>query len=141
MLIKKDKIPFKKIMTIGLLPSALKKIYYRLKGYKISKNVSIGLGSVIIGEEVSIENDTKIGFLTVIRARQIQIGRFVKIGSMTMMDTERIEIDDDARINEQVIIGGIKNPDSSIKIGKRTIIMEYSFINPTVRSKIIFSLT
>lgn len=131
MLIKKDKIPFKKIMTIGLLPSALKKIYYRLKGYKISKNVSIGLGSVIIGEEVSIENDTKIGFLTVIRARQIQIGRFVKIGSMTMMDTERIEIDDDARINEQVIIGGIKNPDSSIKIGKRTIIMEYSFINPT----------
>jgi len=69
--------------------------------------------------------------MTVIRAKKIKIGRFVKIGSMTMIDTERFEIDDDSRINEQVIIGGIKDPESGIKIGKRTIIMEYSFINPT----------
>lgn len=131
MLIKKEKIPIKKIVTIGILPSFLKKFYYRLKGYKIGSNVSIGPGSVIIGDNVIIGNDTKIGFMTVIRAKRIQIGRFVTIGSMTMIDTERFEIDDDSRINEQVIIGGIKNPDSYIKIGKRTIIMEYSFINPT----------
>ena len=69
--------------------------------------------------------------MTVIRGRSIHIGRFVKIGSMTFIDTEKFFIDDDARINEQVIIGGIKNPDSYIKIGKRVIIMEYSFLNPT----------
>lgn len=131
MLIKKEKIPVKKIATVGILPSFLKKIYYKVKGYKIGKDVSIGFGSVIIGDKVVIENGTKIGFLSVVRAKSISIGRFVKIGSMTMIDTERIEIGDDSRINEQVIIGGLKDPDSFIKLGKRTIIMEYSFINPT----------
>lgn len=131
MLIKKEKIPVKKIVTIGILPSFLKKIYYKLKGYKIGKNVSIGPGSVVIGDQVEIGEGSNIGFMTVVRAKNIKIGRFVKIGSMTMIDTERFEIDDDSRINEQVIIGGIKDPESGIKIGKRTIIMEYSFINPT----------
>ena len=82
MLIKKEKIPFKKIITIGLLPSFLKIFYYRLRGYKIAKNVSMSWGSVVIGDKVIIENDSKIGFLTVIRAKSNRIGRFVKIGSM-----------------------------------------------------------
>ena len=131
MIIKKTKIPVKQIVTFGLLPSPIKKLFYRMKGYKIGKSVSFGLGSVIIGEDVVIENNTSVGFLTVVRAKKIKIGRYVRIGSLTMIDTEKIEIDDDARINEQVIIGGIKNPDSYIKIGKRVIIMEMSFINPT----------
>ena len=131
MLIKKKKIPVLQIALIGMFPSFIKRIIYKLKGYKIGKNVSFGIGSVIIGKEVEIKDNTKIGFITVIRARSIKIGRFVQIGSMTMIDTERIEIDEDTRINEQVIIGGIKTPESFIKIGKRVIIMEYSYINPT----------
>ena len=131
MLIKKKKIPVLQIALIGMFPSFIKRIIYKLKGYKIGKHVSFGLGSVIIGKEVVIKDNTKIGFITVIRARSIKIGRFVQIGSMTMIDTERIEIGEDTRINEQVIIGGIKTPESFIKIGKRVIIMEYSYINPT----------
>ncbi len=131
MLIRRKKIPVRELITVGILPSALKKFIYRLKGYNIGKNVSLGFGSVIIGKNVTIQDNTSIGLLTVIRGRSIHIGRFVKIGSMTFVDTEKIFIDDDARINEQVIIGGIKNPDSYIKIGKRAIIMEYSFLNPT----------
>ncbi len=131
MLIKKERLPIKQIVLIGILPSFLKKILYRIKGYKIGRNVSIGIGSVIIGEKVFINNNTKIGFLSVIRAKEIRIERFVRIGSMVYIDTEKVFIDDDARINENVIIGGIKFPDSYLKLGKRTIIMEYSFINPT----------
>ncbi|MCZ6594911.1 MAG: hypothetical protein O6943_08350 [Bacteroidetes bacterium] len=131
MLIRKKKIPVRELITVGILPSGLKKFIYRLKGYNIGKNVSLGFGSVIIGKDVTIQDNTSIGHMTVIRGRSIHIGRFVKIGSMTFIDTEKIFIDDDARINEQVIIGGIKNPDSYIKIGKRAIIMEYSFLNPT----------
>lgn len=100
-------------------------------GYKIGKNVSIGLGSILIGKEVLIEDNTKIGFLTIIRGNNIKIGRFVKIGSFVFIDTESIEIGEDTRINEQVIIAGIKNPDSLFKVGKRARIMEYSFLNPT----------
>ncbi len=131
MLIKKSRIPVKQIVLIGFLPSPLKKLYYKFKGYNFGKNVSIGLGSVIIGKKVSIGDNTKIGFMTVIRANEIELKRFIRIGSMVFIDTEKVFIDDDARINENVIVAGIKYPDSFFSLGKRTIIMEYSYVNPT----------
>jgi len=131
MLIKKNRIPIKQIILMGFFPSFFKILIYKFMGYKIGKNVSIGLGSVLIGKNVLIGDNTKIGFLTIIRAEKIRIDRFVKIGSFVFMDTESIEIGDDTRINEQVIIAGIKTPESMFKIGKRAIIMEYSFLNPT----------
>jgi len=131
MLIKKNRLPIKDIVLIGFLPSFFKKIIYRLKGYSIGKNVSIGIGSVIIGKDVSIGDNTTIGLISVIRANHIKIDRFVKVGSFNFLDTERIEIGEDTRINEQVIIAGIKTPESHFKIGKRGIIMEYSYVNPT----------
>lgn len=132
MLIKKVKIPFRTVATIGILPSFFKKIIYRLKGYKIGKNVSIGLGSVIIGNKVKIEDNVRIGLLTIIRGEEIKIERFATIGSFTVIDSGKVRIGEDARINEQVIIGGMKTPQSSFDLGKRTIIMEYSFINTTM---------
>lgn len=136
MLIKRSKIPFKTLATIGLLPSFLKIFIYRLKGYSIGKNVSIGFGSVIIGKKVTIGNNVKIGLITIIRAKKINIDRFTIIGSFTVIDTGVINIGEDARINEKVIIGGMKTPQSSLELGKRTIIMEYSFINTTMPVKI-----
>jgi acetyltransferase-like isoleucine patch superfamily enzyme len=132
MLIKKVKIPFKKIATIGILPSFIKKTIYRAKGYKIGKNVSIGFGSVVIGKNVKIEDNVKIGLITIVRADEILIERFAAIGSFTVIDSGKIRIGEDARINEQVIIGGMKTPQSSFDLGKRTIVMEYSFINTTM---------
>ena len=38
---------------------------------------------------------------------------------MTVIDTERIEIGEDARINEQVYVGGMKTPSSALIVGKR----------------------
>ena len=131
MLIKRNRFPVKEIILYGILPSFLKLFIYKLKGYRIGKGVSIGFGSIILGKDVMIGDYSKIGFITIIRSETIKIGRYVRIGSFTLIDTEKIEIDDDARINEQVIIGGLRDHDSYIKIGKRTIIMEYSFINPT----------
>ncbi|HXB40164.1 MAG TPA: hypothetical protein VNZ49_06450 [Bacteroidia bacterium] len=132
MLIKKIRIPVAHIVMIGFLPSFLKKFVYRLKGYKIARNVNLGLGCVIIGKEVEIRKNSSIGFLTIVRADKIKIGRFVKIGSLSVIDTARFEIDDDARINEQVYVGGIKTPESALLMGKRTIIMQASYLNPTL---------
>ena len=132
MLIKKTRIPVLHIMMIGFLPSFLKKFVYRLKGYKIANDVSLSLGCVIIGKDVEIGKKTSIGFFTIIRARKIKIARYVKIGAMSAIDTESIFIDDDARINEQVYIGGTKTPQSALTMGKRTIIMQASYINPTM---------
>jgi acetyltransferase-like isoleucine patch superfamily enzyme len=130
-LIKKVRIPVKQILLVGFLPSFLKKIIYRLKGYEIGSGVKLSFGSVIIGKEVSIGQKTSIGFFTILRANKISLGRFVKIGAMSAIDTESFLMDDDARINEQVYIGGIKKPNSSFVMGKRTIIMQGSYLNPT----------
>lgn len=135
-LIRKPKLPLKSLITIGILPSFLKKIIYRMKGYKIGKNVSLGFGSVIIGEKVVIENGVQIGLVTVIRAKEISIEQYASIGSFTFIDTAKLRIGEDARINEQVIIGGMQTPKSCLDLGQRTIIMEYSFINTTMPIKI-----
>ncbi len=132
MLVKKERIPVVHILLIGLLPSFLKIMIYRLKGYKIGNGVSISLGAVVMGRDVKIGDHVKIGFFTIIRGNSITINRRVKIGSMTVIDTEKIFIDEEARINEQVYIGGMKTPKSEIRMGKRTIIMQLSSLNPTL---------
>ena len=136
MLIKQSKIPFVKIVTIGIMPSLLKSIFYRWIGYKIGKNVKIGFGSIIVGNMVEIEDHVKVGLLTVIRGKEIHIEKFATIGSFSFIDSGKLRIGEDSRINEQVIIGGMKTPESSLDLGKRTIIMEYSYINTTMPVKI-----
>lgn len=85
MLIKKKKIPVKEIIIIGFLPSFIKKIIYRLRGFKIGKNVSFGFGSVIIGKDVFIGDNSSFGLVSVIRANKIKIGRHVVIGALTRL--------------------------------------------------------
>ena len=132
MLIKRTRIPVMHMLFIGILPSFLKKIVYRIKGYRIGKGVSLSFGCVLLGRKVEIGKNSKIGFFTIIRGREIIIKDFVKIGSMSVLDTEKIFIDEDARINEQVYIGGMRTPTSSFHLGKRGIVMQLSYINPTL---------
>lgn len=130
MLIPKARIPVRDILIFGFLPGFLKKFLYRLKGYKIGKKVSIGIGSVICGEEVYVGDYTTIGFFTVIRGKNINIGSWVAIGATTILDTPYLEIGDGSKINEQVFIGGLQFPDSRFVLGKNCQIMQMSFINP-----------
>lgn len=128
MLIKKPRIPVISMILMGFLPCFLKKFIYRLKGYKIGKKVSIGMGTVIIGKNVSIGNETKISFLTLIRGNTIKIGSFVSIGCMTALDTPHTEIGDGTRITEQVVVGGMEFPSSKFIVGKNSLVM-MSYIN------------
>ena len=130
MLLPKERLPIRSILLIGFLPNFLKKFIYRLKGYKIGRKVSLGLGSVIIGKDVQIGDYTSIGFLTTIRGTQIKIGSHVMIGATTILDTPNLEIGDGSRINEQVFVGGLQFPDSKLVVGKNCQIMQMSFINP-----------
>ncbi|REK31781.1 MAG: acyltransferase [Bacteroidetes bacterium] len=132
MLVKKESIPLLHMILVGLLPSFIKIMVYRLRGYKIDKSVSVAFGAVVIGKKVSIGSFSKVGMFTIIRADEIAIGRHVTIGSMSVMDTGKIFIDDDARVNEQVYVGGMKTPESEIRLGKRTIVMQMSYLNPTL---------
>ena len=59
MLVEKARIPIKQMLLYGFLPNFLKILIYRIKGYKIGKKVSIGFGSIICGDIVTIGNNSK----------------------------------------------------------------------------------
>jgi acetyltransferase-like isoleucine patch superfamily enzyme len=131
-LVKKKRIPVAHLLLVGIWPSFIKKIIYSIRGYRFGKGVKLSFGSVLIGKDVEIGDHSSVGFFTIVRADKIEIRRYVKIGSMSAIDTGKLFIDDDARINEQVYVGGIKTPSSELRMGKRTIIMQASYINPTL---------
>jgi acetyltransferase-like isoleucine patch superfamily enzyme len=124
-------IPILKMATVGMMPSPLKVFYYRLKGAKIGKRVSIGLFSVLDCKTIEIGDDSKIGHFSFIKARVLKLNKRVKINTMVAIETGEVEIDNDAVIMEQVVVGGMLSPRSKIKIGKRVKIFPYSFLNPT----------
>lgn len=131
MLIKKSRIPIKQILLIGLWPSFVKKIFFKFKGYRIGKRVSIGFGSIIIGKDVIIGDDTSIGFFTIVRGNRISIGRYSSIGSFVYIDTRIFKIGCDCKIRENVYIAGTDTPESEFRMGDRCAILQYSFFNPT----------
>jgi acetyltransferase-like isoleucine patch superfamily enzyme len=130
MLLEKPRIPIREILLYGWWPGFVKILFYRAKGYRIGKGVSIGFGAVICGERVEIGDHTSIGFLTIIRGKEIRLGSYVQIGSMTFLDTPHIEIGEGTKINEQVFVGGLQFPDSRFVVGRNCQIMQMSFINP-----------
>lgn len=129
MIIKHSRFPLKQMLTVGLLPVSLKLAYYRLRGAKIGANVKMGVGSVIVADEIEIGEGSSIGFGTYLRARRVKIGRFARVGSVSFFDAETIEIGEDAKISEQVFVGGLSSPESHFHIGARTILMQHTFIN------------
>lgn len=131
MLFTKPRFPIRQMVLMGWLPGFLKKAVYRLKGYRIGRKVSLGFGSVVVGDDVEIGDHASVSFLSFVRGRHIRIGDHVQIGAMTCIDTPFFEIGDGSKINEQVFVGGLQFPDSKLVIGRNCQIMQMSFINPT----------
>ena len=130
MLTEEPRIPIRAILLYGFWPGFIKNFLYRRKGFRIGKDVSIGLGAVICGERVEVGDNTSIGFLTILRGKEIKLGPHVQIGALTFFDTPYIDIGEGTKINEQVFVGGLQFPDSRIAIGRNCTIMQLSFINP-----------
>jgi acetyltransferase-like isoleucine patch superfamily enzyme len=131
MLIKKRRIPFNEIVIQGVLPSFLKILIYKSKGYKIGKGVKIGFGSVIISKVVSIKDHSNIGYFTAIIADKVDIGSYSVIGSLTYINCMVFKLGNDSKIREQVYVGGTLNPDSELIIGNRCSIGQSSYLNPS----------
>jgi acetyltransferase-like isoleucine patch superfamily enzyme len=131
-MIRKKRLPLGHLALYGWLPSPIKVWAYRLfRGYKIGRGVKLAFGGVVIGEKVELGDGVEVGLLAVVIGRNITIGRFSSIGTMSYVACERIQIGEDARIREQVFVGGPQLPESSFTLGNRTIILQLTSINPT----------
>jgi acetyltransferase-like isoleucine patch superfamily enzyme len=131
-MIRKKRLPLGHLALYGWLPSPLKVWAYRtFRGYRIGKGVKLAFGGVIVGREVDVADGVEIGLLAMVMGRSIRIGRFSSVGTMSYVACERIDIGEDARIREQVFVGGPQLPESSFTLGSRTIILQLASINAT----------
>jgi len=131
-MIRKKRLPITHLVVFGWMPSFLKRIAYRaLLGYRIGKGVKFAFGSAVVGSRVELGDHVEIGLLAVVMGRSIKIGRHSSVGTMSFVACERIEIGEDARIREQVYVGGPQLPESAFILGSRTIVLQMAFINPT----------
>lgn len=130
MLTSKTRLPVREILLIGILPSFVKKLVYKLKGYRIGSGVHFGFGSVVIGGDVEIGDGVRMGIFSAIRCETLRLGRYAQIGAVTMIDTPHVEIGEDTKFNEYVFVGGLQFPDSRLVVGKNCLIMQSSYINP-----------
>jgi acetyltransferase-like isoleucine patch superfamily enzyme len=131
-MIRKKRLPLGHLALYGWLPSFMKVWAYRIiRGYKIGKGVKLAFGAVVVGENVELADGVEIGLLAMVIGRSIAIGRFSSVGTMSYVSCERIQIGEDARIREQVFVGGPSLPESSFTLGDRTIILQLASINPT----------
>jgi acetyltransferase-like isoleucine patch superfamily enzyme len=131
-MIPKKRIPFRHLLIFGWMPSRLKVWAYRyLLGYRIGRGVRIEFGGIVVGENVSLGDHVEIGLLAVVMGRRIEIGRYSSVGTMSYVACERITLGEDARIREQVYVGGPQLPESSFTLGSRTIVLQMAYINPT----------
>ncbi len=131
-LLPKSRLPLGHLLAFGWLPSALKVLVYRwFLGYKVGRRVRIGLGAAVVGKSVDLGDDVEIGLLAVVQGRSIRIGRHSSVGMMSYLSCATIEIGEDAKIREQVWVGGPQLPESRFTLGSRTIILQLTSINPT----------
>lgn len=130
--LKRSSIPILGMITIGLLPSFLKKLYYRIKGAQIGKNVHLGICSYIKSPKIVLADGSKVSpFSFIVARRAFHLGKRSKIGTMVAIDTSEVYIGNDSVLMEQVVVGGMLTPRSVFKVGDRVKIFPYCFINPT----------
>lgn len=119
------------MLSIGLLPSFLKKLYYRMRGAKIGKGVSIGFLSIIEANRVEIGDYSRIGMMVRIKAKQFKMGAYSQIRRSTSIMAPRVKIGNETIISSDVIVGGMDSWNSKFVIGDRCTIFPKCFINPT----------
>lgn len=131
-LVPKARLPLAHLLGYGWMPSVLKRWAYRVfRGYRIGKGVRFGFGSAVIGDDVVLGDYVEIGLLAVVQGREIRIGRHSSVGTLSYLSCHVIHIGEDARIREQVYVGGPLLPESRFELGSRTIVLQMTSINPT----------
>ena len=132
MLIKNQRIPILNIIIFGLFPSFIKTFIYKIKGYKIEKNVSIGFGSIIVGNEISIGENTNIGHFTILLCKSCKISKDVEIGSLCYFNVDKISIGRQTIIRERNMFGGMDIGSSELIIGEMSQVHQNCLINTTL---------
>lgn len=130
-LLKKQRIPYLKILCFGMWPSILKVMFLRVRGHQVGKNVKIGFGSILISEKICLGRNVRIAPFTIIIAEHIEIGEYASIASFCYFDLIDLVLGQNTRIRESVRVGGNKSQNSKLKLGNDCLILQNTIINTT----------
>lgn len=132
------------LAVIGVLPGPLKKPLYRaLFGYRIGRNVRIGL-VLLDAAEVELGDGTRIGHLNLItRVGRFVTGRGVRVGPLNIIrGGEHVRLGDYAEIMRLNVLNAIPdhdcttNPVSTLDVGAGAVIVSGHRIDFTDRVSI-----
>lgn len=135
MKMREFRIPTKQIILIGFLPGFLKKLIYKLKGYKIGKNVSFGFGSILnISQHCEIGDDTDFGLFSIITSDSFVVGKRCTFRTGSIIIVPKVKMGNDVIISETAIIRAQQPfPDSEIFLDDRVHIFPKTIIDPSRR--------
>ncbi len=132
MIIDRPRLPIRQMVTIGLLPSPLKVAYYRWRGAKIGKGVSIGLAAVILADEAEIADGTTIGMGASIICAKLKIGKRTRIRPFVLINAQEVSIGNDVTISEVSLIRTmIPSAQSKFIVHDRVHIFPFTVIDPS----------
>lgn len=133
MRIEHGRLPLGKILTVGLLPSPLKRLWYRLKGYRIGRGVSFGPGSVVeVSGTCEIGDGTRFSAGAVVVAETARIGKRVQVRTTAVVLVPHVEFGDDVIVSESAVIRAQQPfPDSRVTLGDRVHVFPYTIMDPT----------
>jgi acetyltransferase-like isoleucine patch superfamily enzyme len=115
---------------IALLPSPIRIFIYRLFGSKIGKRVKIGLGTIILSNNIEIGDNSKIGYFCMIKVNTLSLGKYVSIGNFVKISVYKIRMDSRAIVSPDVKIEGDRNDKRSvIKLGMHSWIFQHCYVN------------
>jgi acetyltransferase-like isoleucine patch superfamily enzyme len=118
------------LSLIALMPSALKRVLYRLAfGYRLGKDVRIGL-SLLDADSLSLADGTRIGhFNAVLRVDHFASGRHVRVGSFNIVrGGARVSLGDYSEVMRLNVLNAIPDhdcttePESVLEVGPGTVI-------------------
>ncbi len=130
------RLPFIKIITLGLLPSTVKIFYYKhIRKYKIGKGVTLGSFSIIDCDGLcTIDDYVKIGNFCYISTNTLQIGKYSIIRSLNFIKVFNLKIHSEVIISENTIIKAqILSKYSYLELNDRVHIFPFSFLDPSRR--------
>lgn len=128
-----SRLPLSRMLTIGLLPSPLKKLWYRLQGYRIGKGVSFGIGSILdISGSCEIGDGSRFSAGSVVVGETAVFGKRVQVRTTAIVLVPHIEMGDDVIVSESAVIRAQQPfPDSRIVLGDRSHVFPYSILDPS----------
>jgi acetyltransferase-like isoleucine patch superfamily enzyme len=130
---KNKRIPILAFATVGLFPGFLKKMYYRLKGYKIGRKVKFATGSIILASgDCEIGDYSNFGFFSMISCNSLKVGCGTKIRALVMITANNVDIGNEVIISETAIIrAGHVSEKSNITLENRVHIFPKTIIDPS----------